>query len=96
LGAGFGTLFASDVSDAGAQIFSGALAIISSAIALLFNGVVLYGALQMKKLENYTLALVAAVLFALPCSFCCIINTPIGIWAIVLLVDQNIKSQFKS
>jgi hypothetical protein len=95
-GVSMGTMFADSAGDAASQLFSGAVGTVSSIIGLLFNGFVVYGAMQMRKLENHTLSVVAAALFALPCHCCCIIDTPIGIWALVTLLDQNVKASFKS
>jgi hypothetical protein len=54
------------------------------------------GAQKMKNLENYPLAITAAALAALPCtSTCCIITIPIGIWALVLLIDPQVKNAFQ-
>jgi len=60
------------------------------------NAIVVFGAIKMKKLEGYTFALVSAILFTIPCSFCCVVNTPIGIWAIVTLVNAEVKAAFRS
>ena len=96
LGTGFGTMFAGSAGDAFGQVFSGALGIVAVSVALLIDGFVIFGAMKMKKLESHALAVVAAVLCALPCSVCCIFNTPIGIWAVVVLLDQNVKAAFTS
>jgi hypothetical protein len=95
VGSGMGAMFGGS-SDAAAQMFSGAIGTVSYGISILFNGFVLFGAVQMKKLANYNLALIAAVLCMLPCSVCCLINTPIGIWALVVLLDQGVKAAFTS
>lgn len=66
-------------------------------IIVLANAFVVFGAVQMKSLRAYPLALSAAIISAIPCLFtgcCCITSMPVGIWAIVLLVRPEVKSQF--
>ena len=64
-------------------------------IAIIINAVVVFGAIKVKKLESWTFSLVSALLFTLPCSVCCLVNTPIGIWAIVTLVNAEVKAAFR-
>jgi hypothetical protein len=59
--------------------------------ALLF-----YGAYQMKTLKSYPLAMTGAIAAMLPCSCCCVIGLPIGIWAIVVLLKPAVKQAFES
>lgn len=94
LGAGLGA--ASGGDEGMHALFSGTAGLISGFISLLFNGFVIFGALKMKQLQSHTLATVAAVLFSLPCSICCLLNTPIGIWALVTLMDAKVKASFTS
>jgi len=64
-------------------------------IGLLMSVLVLIGALKMKRLENYGLAMAASIVAMLPCiSPCCIIGLPIGIWALVVLSKPEVKSAF--
>ncbi|MBS0204796.1 MAG: hypothetical protein JSS49_17965 [Planctomycetes bacterium] len=53
------------------------------------------GALKMKNLTNYGLAMTASILAMIPCfSPCCLIGLPIGIWSLVVLGDASVKSKF--
>ncbi len=79
-----------------AQMFSGGLGLLSAFVGIVLNAVVIFGAMKMKSLESYTLAMVAAIIATLPCSCCCILNTPFGIWSLVVLFDQNVKAAFRS
>lgn len=66
-------------------------------IMILANGFAIFGALQMKALKSYPLALGAAIVSAIPCLFtscCCIFSMPAGIWAIVVLMRADVKQQF--
>src|SRR5688572_29407572 len=53
-----------------------------SLFGLLLNGLIIYGALQMRQLKSYTWAMVSAVLVMLPCmNWCCLLGLGAGIWA---------------
>jgi hypothetical protein len=66
-----------------------------SIIAILMSVVILLGALKMKKLESYGLAMTASILAMIPClSPCCVIGLPIGIWALMVLSKPEVKSAF--
>lgn len=66
-------------------------------IGLAVTVIILVGAVQMKKLRTYGLAMAAAILSVIPCtSPCCfLIGVPIGIWAIVVLSDPVVKRAFQ-
>jgi hypothetical protein len=81
--------------DAWANMFSGTLAVVSSIIGLLVSGLILFGAMKMKKLENYGLVMAATILAMIPCfSPCCLLGLPLGIWALVVLLKPEVKSAF--
>ena len=67
-------------------------------ISILFNfvlgAVILYGAMQMKELKNYNLALVASIAAMLPCNCCCCIGLGVGIWSLVILMKPEVKAAF--
>ncbi len=72
------------------------ISIASSAFGILIQGVVGYGGYKMLKLESHGFALAAAILAAIPCfNGCCLISTPIGIWALVVLNDSAVKESFR-
>jgi hypothetical protein len=57
---------------------------------------ILYGGLKMRKLEGYNWAIAAAILAMIPCiSPCCVIGLPIGIWALSMLLQPEVKAQFR-
>jgi len=77
------------------SILSGPIGVVMGIIAILMSVVILLGALKMKKLENYGLAMTASILAMIPCfSPCCLIGLPIGIWAVVVLSKPEVKSAF--
>src|SRR2546423_1412583 len=61
-----------------ANMFSGSIGIISNLAVFILGGLILYGGLKMKKLENYAMAMTASIVAMLPCSICCLIGLPIG------------------
>jgi hypothetical protein len=77
------------------NMFSGAIGVAGAVIGLVTAGVILFGALKMKKLENYALAMVASVIVMVPCvSPCCLLGIPAGIWALITLNKPEVKSAF--
>ena len=76
-------------------MLSGPIGVVMSIIAILMSVVILLGALKMKKLESYGLAMTASILAMIPClSPCCVIGLPIGIWALMVLSKPEVKSAF--
>jgi GYF domain 2 len=76
-------------------MFAGPIGIADNLICILMAAVVLFGAIKMKKLENYGLALAASILAMIPCvSPCCLLGLPLGIWALVVLLKPEVKSAF--
>jgi hypothetical protein len=91
-----GVAVASGDSSGVAGLMSGVVGLIFSIVWLLMGAVVIFGALKMKSLQSYGMAFAAAVLAALPCtSPCCFIGLPIGIWAIVVLLNEDVKRSFR-
>jgi hypothetical protein len=74
----------------------------SGRLFYVFQGVlslfVFFGALQMKGLKNYWLAVVAVVVGCIPCCGPCFgcFSLPVGVWAlIVLLGNDEVKKAFR-
>jgi hypothetical protein len=97
---GTGMNMASMAGDAGtpdavAAMMGGTLGVISSIMGILIGGLILFGAMKMRQLNNWGLALAASILAMIPClSPCCCLGLPIGIWALVVLLDNNVKASF--
>lgn len=64
--------------------------VLGAALAVL----VWIGASKMAALKNHGFALTASILAMLPCSICCIIGLPFGIWALVTMNKPEVKSHF--
>lgn len=71
--------------------------LVTSLALMTINGLTLYGGLQMRKLESYKLCCAGAILACIPCcSPCSIVGIPFGIWALVVLLDPQVKAAFRS
>ncbi len=64
-------------------------------VMFLVAGLILFGALKMKRMESYRFALVASVL-ALVITPGNVIGFPIGIWSLVVLSSKEVKEAFPS
>lgn len=68
-----------------------------SLVMLLANAVVAVGALKMRALQAWPLALTAALLSVVPCCFsscCCVVAMPAGLWALFVLMKPEVKAAF--
>ena len=66
-------------------------------IMLLKEVFVIFGAVQMKSMQSYSMAMTATILTLIPCnSMCCLVQLPLGIWALVTLLDNDVKDAFRS
>jgi len=83
-------------------LMGGIFGVISLA-ALVFGGIVIFGGYKMYRLEMWPLALVAAIFSTISILSCCMFSIfgvltlpgfPIGIWALVVLGDRNVKACF--
>ena len=68
-----------------------------SLISIIVAPVIIYGGIQMLKARRYSNALLAAILALIPLSsVCCIPGIPIGIWALIVLRNPEVKAAFQS
>ncbi len=86
--------FAQAVAQAG-SMSSGPANIAFSLLGIALSGFVIFGALKMRNLQGHGVALGAAIVAIIPCGGCYCIGIPVGIWALVLLLKPEIKSQFQ-
>jgi hypothetical protein len=75
---------------------SGISAFVGLFLAFALGAVQIFGGMQMKKLQNHTLAIVGAIAGIIPCSICCVFGLPVGVWALVTLLDEQVKAAFSS
>jgi ABC-type Fe3+ transport system permease subunit len=77
-------------------IVSFAVGTFAAAIGLAMAAFIAYAAVKMQRLQSYNMALVASILAMIPCiSPCCILGLPIGIWALVVLFEDDVKRAFR-
>jgi hypothetical protein len=76
------------------SMMSGGVGIVAALIGLGIYGFVIWGAMQMKQLRAWNMSMAASIGAMLPCSCCCVIGLPIGIWALIVLLKPEIKSAF--
>ena len=61
---------------------------------LVLGIVTIFGANKMLQLQSYPLAMAAAIAAMVPC-YCCFLGLPMGIWALIVLNDEDVKRAFK-
>lgn len=75
--------------------FGSSLSMISGLLGLVLAALVAYGAWQMLKIRSFGWALTAAILAVIPCtSPCCLLGLPIGIWALIVLYQPEVRAAF--
>jgi hypothetical protein len=68
-----------------------------SFVGLLIQGFLLFGAVQMYRGNMYGVCMATAIISCIPCcSSCLILGIPFGIWALVVLMDDEVKRAFTS
>lgn len=68
-----------------------------SLISIIVAPVIIYGGIQMLKARRYSIAQLAAILALIPLSsVCCIPGIPIGIWALIVLRNPEVRAVFES
>ena len=79
-----------------AGLIAGPIVVVAGSLGILMGILILVGAMKMKKLESYGLAMAVTILAMIPCiSPCCLLGLPIGIWSLVVLLDPNVKASFR-
>lgn len=72
------------------------LGVALSVFGLLFGAFIIFAAYRMLNLKGWGMAVTAAILSVVPCfQSCCILSLPVGIYALVVLFDENVKQNFK-
>lgn len=69
---------------------------IGPVLGILSSMFLLFASIKMMRLESWPLALAGAIVAMPPyVSGCWCLGLPVGIWAIVVLVNQNVKASFR-
>jgi hypothetical protein len=69
--------------------------VIGSIIGISLGALILTGGIMMKQLRNYGLAMTGSIVAMVPCSLCCLLGLPLGIWSLVVLNNQDVKDAFR-
>jgi len=72
------------------------MAAVRTVLSLALDIAILVGGLRMHSLRGRTLATVGAICAIIPANSCCCLGIPVGIWALVVLFDPNVKAAFAS
>jgi hypothetical protein len=81
------------------QIVQGAQSggLVINFLVLATSAFVIFGALKMRKLELHALGVAASVVAMLPCvGPCCCIGLPVGLWSLIVLMKDEVKTAFSS
>lgn len=63
---------------------------------LILNIVILIGAIQMVRFKMWGYSLTASILAMINIgTCCCILGLPVGIWSIIVLLQPQVKNEFK-
>ncbi len=95
LGTGLSAAGSSGSSDQFAALMSGVVGMVFNVIASLVSGFCIFGLLKMMKLQSRGLSYAAVILSMIPCfGACWCLNLPLGVWALVVLADPQVKQSF--
>jgi hypothetical protein len=70
------------------------IVVVVIAAQIIKSAIIIFGSINMMKRESWGLALTAGILTMVPCNFCCFLELPIGIWAVVVLSQSHIRNTF--
>jgi hypothetical protein len=79
-------------------MLGGGIGVVIGLFFIALHALVLVGAMRMRALSSYGLAMAGSIAAMVACSpgcCCCLpLGLPFGIWALVVLMDQNVKASF--
>jgi hypothetical protein len=64
-------------------------------LGFFLGGAIILGAIQMKGLRNFAFAMTCCIIAMLPCHYCCLLGIPFGIWGLIILNSEEVKSAFR-
>ena len=76
------------------RTLAGPLTKVFSLFAAAVGGLLIFGGYQMRLLKGYGIAMAACIIGLLPCTSCCCLTLPLGIWTLTILTRPEIKSSF--
>jgi hypothetical protein len=81
--------------DVAAQLMSGVTGMVVNVVGLLAGGFCIFAFMKMMKLQSRPMAFTAVIFSMLPClGSCWCVNLWVGIWALIVLNDANVKASF--
>jgi hypothetical protein len=78
-------------ADAGARLAGN---IIGSVVTTCIGAVMIMGGYKMKRLESYGSVMTACIVSMVPCSICCLLGLPLGIWGLIVLNKPEVREAF--
>jgi predicted Ser/Thr protein kinase len=91
----FAAVYLARQREQGTNVGFGVVEVLLLIIMVPVSVLILIGGLQMWQLRGYTLARIAAVLAMLPCGISWLVGLPTGIWALVVLLDPEVRAAFE-
>jgi hypothetical protein len=74
------------------QLVSG---VVGAGFGLVYYGVIFASAMQMRNLRSWGFSLAGSIMAMVPCTLCCVLTLPFGIWSVVVLSKEEVKSAFR-
>jgi sorbitol-specific phosphotransferase system component IIC len=78
------------------DMMKGGFGIMVCIVGILIDAVIILGANKMRNLDSYGFAVAASILSVIPClsSPCFVLGMPFGIWALVVLMNEDVRNAF--
>jgi predicted Zn finger-like uncharacterized protein len=76
------------------NIVSGTVGVIAAVFGIGVGVLITVAGSKMRSLQSWGLCLAGSILAMIPCSICCLLGLPMGIWAAVVLSQQDVKDAF--
>jgi hypothetical protein len=78
-----------------AEWMSGGMNIALALFGIAVSGFMIFGSIKLMRLESYGIALATAIIAMIPCSVCCCIGLPFGIWALIVMHAPDVRPAFQ-
>jgi hypothetical protein len=82
-------------TSSGGALVGGAMNFVWAIVALVIGALNILGGMKMRQLRSYGLAMTGAVTAMLPCTCCCPAGLGAGIFALVVLMNADVKAAFR-
>jgi predicted Zn finger-like uncharacterized protein len=74
----------------------GPTALIGGVIGVVYCGIIIFASIQMLNMRMWGFSLAGSIMSMINCfNCCCILGLPFGIWATIVLSDQEVKNAFR-